>query len=86
MHLARRIGEVVPCDDLLEAVWGYPAGQGDRKLVTNCVGRVRRKLGEDPSRPEYVVTVRGVGTGCAANGSGKPLSSKNAERGPCVPD
>ncbi len=60
-HLARRNGEVVPHDDLLEVVWGYPAGQGDRKLVTNCVVRARRKLGEGAGRPAYLVTVRGVG-------------------------
>ncbi len=60
-HLARRPGRVVPYGELLEAVWECSPGTGGRHLVTSCMNRLRKKLGEDPDHPEYVLNVRGVG-------------------------
>ena len=34
---------------------------GDEHLVDIHIGHVRRKLGDDPQRPRYVLTVRGIG-------------------------
>src|SRR5579859_6554193 len=45
---------------LIEAVWG-PGWVGDEHLVDIHVGHIRRKLGDDPTRPRYLLTVRGVG-------------------------
>ncbi len=45
---------------LLEAVWGSE-WVGDEHLVDIHVGHVRRKLGDDPADPRYLLTVRGVG-------------------------
>ncbi len=45
---------------LLERVWGYDY-LGDSRLVDMAVKRLRDKIEEDPARPVYVVTVRGVG-------------------------
>ena len=45
---------------LVDAVWG-PHWVGDVHLVDVHVGHVRRKLGDDPAAPRYIVTVRGVG-------------------------
>lgn len=45
---------------LIERVWG-PAWYGDERLVDIHLGHVRRKLGDDPAAPRYVLTVRGVG-------------------------
>jgi DNA-binding response OmpR family regulator len=45
---------------LIEAVWGS-GWVGDEHLVDIHVGHIRRKLGDDPTRPRYVLTVRGVG-------------------------
>ncbi|MBN9105626.1 MAG: response regulator transcription factor [Propionibacteriaceae bacterium] len=45
---------------LLETIWGG-ADAGDEHLVDVHVANLRRKLGDDPSRQRYVVTVRGVG-------------------------
>lgn len=45
---------------LVEAVWG-PIWVGDDHLVDVHVGHIRRKLGDDPASPRYVLTVRGVG-------------------------
>ncbi|RME43447.1 MAG: DNA-binding response regulator, partial [Chloroflexi bacterium] len=61
IYLARNVGQVVAYDALLTEVWGYAPGTGDRKVVTNCVRRLRKKLGESAAHPEYIVTARGVG-------------------------
>lgn len=45
---------------LIEAVWGG-GWVGDEHLVDIHIGHVRRKLGDDPANPRYVLTVRGVG-------------------------
>ncbi len=45
---------------LLERVWG-PEWVGDDHLVEVHVANLRRKLGDDPRRPRFVQTVRGVG-------------------------
>ena len=45
---------------LIDAVWG-PTWVGDEHLVDVHIGHLRRKLGDDASRPRFVRTVRGVG-------------------------
>ena len=47
-------------DRLLEKVWGYQSAVGGKK-VDDPVANLRRKLGDDPKAPRYVLTVRGVG-------------------------
>lgn len=47
-------------DQLTEQVWG-PTWFGDPHLVDVHVGHVRRKLGDNPSAPAYIQTVRGYG-------------------------
>lgn len=54
---------------LVDAVWG-PGWLGDEHVVDVHIGHVRRKLGDDPARPRYVRTVRGVGYRL---GKGKPV-------------
>jgi DNA-binding response OmpR family regulator len=45
---------------LVEHVWGG-GWVGDEHLVDVHVAHVRRKLGDDPTDPRYLLTVRGVG-------------------------
>jgi len=45
---------------LIDAVWDQ-TWVGDEHLVDVHVGHLRKKLGDDPSSPRYVRTVRGVG-------------------------
>ena len=45
---------------LIERVWG-PGWIGDEHLVDIHLGHVRRKLGDDPTNPRYILTIRGVG-------------------------
>nr|WP_221634709.1 response regulator transcription factor [Nocardioides luti] len=46
-------------DDLLQQVWGWSIG--DRSTVTVHVRRLREKIERDPTRPERLLTVWGVG-------------------------
>jgi DNA-binding response OmpR family regulator len=50
--------QVFTRDQLFERLWGE---YGDRHTVTVHVGRLREKIERDPSEPEYIVTVWGVG-------------------------
>ncbi len=57
--LARDPGIVVGRRQLLDRVWG--AEYGDDHLLDVHVGKLRRKLGDDPSAPRFIETVRGAG-------------------------
>ncbi|MDO3634598.1 response regulator transcription factor [Mycolicibacterium arseniciresistens] len=58
--LSARPGVVLSRRQLLETVRGEP-WIGNDHLVDVHVGHLRRKLGDDPVAPRYVITVRGVG-------------------------
>ena len=58
--LARRPGQVLTREALLQEVWGYRHA-ADTRLVNVHVQRLRAKIERDPERPEIVLTVRGVG-------------------------
>jgi DNA-binding response OmpR family regulator len=60
VQLAQHPGRVYPRAQLLELVWGYTYDGYEHTLVSP-VNRLRRKIEKEPSRPRYVVTVRGVG-------------------------
>jgi DNA-binding response OmpR family regulator len=53
-------GMVVSRARLLDRVWGSEFVADDH-LVDVHIGNLRRKLGDDPSAPRFVETVRGVG-------------------------
>ena len=63
--LARDPGVVITRAALLDRVWGTEF-MGDDHLVDVHVANLRRKLGDDPEHPRFVVTVRGVGYRLAA--------------------
>ena len=54
------LGADVTREELLERVWGYQ-DIGDTRLLDVHVRRLRTKLEPDPSAPQIVVTVRGLG-------------------------
>ena len=58
--LSSRPGLVWSRRQLIEEVWGEP-WVGNDHLVDVHIGHLRRKLGDDPSDPRFVFTVRGVG-------------------------
>ncbi|MCK6624146.1 MAG: response regulator transcription factor [Anaerolineae bacterium] len=53
-------GQVFTRDQLLDRVWGFDFF-GDASTVTVHVRRLREKVERDPTKPEYVLTVWGVG-------------------------
>ena len=59
-YLVQRVGSTVPRDELLRSVWGYDSHTYTRTVDTH-VGSLRRKLEEDPKRPELIISVSGVG-------------------------
>jgi two-component system response regulator RegX3 len=63
--LMRNAGVVVTRERLLEEVWDTN-WFGSTKTLDVHVSAVRRKIGDDPSSPRYIHTVRGVGFRFAA--------------------
>lgn len=59
-ELASQPGWVLSRPQLLERVWGYDYF-GDTRLVDVHVGRLRAKVETDPTNPELILTVRGLG-------------------------
>ena len=58
--LALHAGKPVTHTTLLRQVWGEHA-VGDRYNTRYVVAQIRRKLGDDPARPRYIVNEPGVG-------------------------
>lgn len=61
VRLVQAGGRVLTRDALLEALHGEDAGEVLDRSVDVYIGRLRDKLGDDPDRPRYIATVRGVG-------------------------
>ncbi len=59
-HFARHPGRVFRRADLLDSVWGY-GHEGYEHTVNSHINRLRAKIEADPSQPEMIVTVWGVG-------------------------
>lgn len=59
-YLAQHLGQVMTRENLLQTVWGYDYF-GDVRTVDVTVRRLREKIETDPSKPEYLITRRGVG-------------------------
>ncbi len=58
--MALNLGRVVPYDKLLSFAWG-PNYEGETELLKVHVRHLREKLERDPSAPEHIVTIRGIG-------------------------
>ncbi|MFX3904020.1 winged helix-turn-helix domain-containing protein, partial [Streptococcus suis] len=59
-HLAKQLCHVMTREHLLETVWCYDYF-GDVRTVDVKIRRLREKIEDTPSRPEYILTRRGVG-------------------------
>lgn len=59
-HFARHPGRVFSRKQLLDQVWGY-AYEGYEHTVNSHINRLRVKIEKDPTSPEYIETVWGVG-------------------------
>ena len=58
--LMRHQGRVLSRDQLIELVWGYDY-YGDDRVVDVHIGRLRKKIEEDATRPQIIATVWGAG-------------------------
>jgi two-component system alkaline phosphatase synthesis response regulator PhoP len=53
-------GEVVSREELLDAVWGYDTIPFTRTVDTH-VAKLRKKIEDDPSAPQHIITVHRLG-------------------------
>jgi DNA-binding response OmpR family regulator len=60
LQFAQNPGRVYSRQQLLDLVWGY-GHDGYEHTVNSHINRLRAKIERDPSNPEYVLTVWGVG-------------------------
>jgi two-component system, OmpR family, response regulator RegX3 len=60
--LARHRDTLFSANEIYRSVWGdEPLGATDQNTVSVHVRRLREKIEPDPSRPRYLMTVRGLG-------------------------
>ncbi|MGI6097676.1 MAG: winged helix-turn-helix domain-containing protein [Dethiobacteria bacterium] len=60
LFLLRNSGHVFSREKLLDAVWGYDF-YGDDRTVDVTIRRLREKIEDNPSQPQYIQTRRGAG-------------------------
>lgn len=59
-HFANNPGRVYSRSQLLSNIWGY-GHDGYEHTVNSHINRLRAKIEADPAKPQYVITVWGVG-------------------------
>lgn len=60
LYFLKNINKVINRDELMMVVWGYNSDVNTRTLDMHIV-RLRKKIEENPERPKYLQTVRGIG-------------------------
>jgi two-component system alkaline phosphatase synthesis response regulator PhoP len=60
LALAQHRGRVLSREQLVEHVWGFDY-YGDDRVTDVHIGRIRKKLEDDPADPTLIVTVRAAG-------------------------
>lgn len=58
--LATQKSQIFTRETLLEKVWGYEYF-GDVRAVDVTIRRLREKIEDDPGKPKYIITKRGIG-------------------------
>ncbi|SHH88476.1 response regulator transcription factor [Clostridium grantii] len=59
-HLATNPNKVFSKDRIFESIWGYDS-LGEIATVTVHIRKIREKIESDPSNPEFIETIWGVG-------------------------
>jgi DNA-binding response OmpR family regulator len=65
-YLTEREGQIVSRKQILEEVWRVHEDT-DTRAIDNFIVRLRRYIEDDPSEPQHLVTVRGIGYRFLAN-------------------
>ncbi len=65
-YLVKHEGNVVSRKAILEKVWGLNEDT-DTRAIDNFIVRLRKYIEEDPTKPQHLLTVRGVGYRFVAN-------------------
>ena len=60
LFLASHPNRVFSKEELFEKIWGLDA-MGDNATVTVHISKLREKIEADPSKPQYIETIWGVG-------------------------
>ena len=60
LFLAIHPNQVFSKDELFEKIWGLDS-IGDNATVTVFIGKLREKIETNPSKPQYIETIWGVG-------------------------
>ena len=60
LHFVRHPGQVFRRSELLDRVWGY-GHEGYEHTVNSHINRLRSKIEKNPSSPDQIITVWGVG-------------------------
>ena len=61
VYFCKHENQVLSKEQLFNAVWGYDHYAEDDNTVMVHIRRIRERIEPDPSRPIYLVTVRGLG-------------------------
>lgn len=67
--LATHPGQVLTHQQILDEIWG-PSHAEDTHYLRVLVGNLRQKLGDEPTRPRYILTEQGVGYRFVDEGAG----------------
>jgi DNA-binding response OmpR family regulator len=70
-HLIRNSGKIVSRKQILEEVWGLHEDT-DTRAIDNFIVRLRKYIEKDPTKPQHLLTVRGVGYRFLPKPFGKP--------------
>jgi two-component system, OmpR family, KDP operon response regulator KdpE len=60
VYMMENAGKVLSHQDILQHVWGPEYGL-EAEYLRVYIGRLRQKIEENPTRPKYLVTERGIG-------------------------
>lgn len=60
VFLAKNPGNVYTLEQLFQNVW-HSSGYGDKRTVMVHISNLRKKIEPNPLKPQYIITVRGMG-------------------------
>jgi DNA-binding response OmpR family regulator len=60
-YLARHRGQALTRTQIVEAVWGFAPDLESEKAIKVHIRHLREKIEHDPSHPEFLLTVPGIG-------------------------